>query len=249
MLSKLLKTFLLPPLSLVVLALIGWGMRRRWPRVGRACLFVALGSLYLLSMPYTGSLLLRSLQTTPVLTPRRLVPQAGAIVVLSGDYYRYAPEYGGGNTVGSATLERLRYGVRLLRDLHLPLLVSGGTIPGMQTSLAAVMQETLTRDFQAPARWLESESLTTYENAKFSAKILREQGIDTVYLVTHSWHMPRARAAFKAFGIRAIPAPTVFAARPTPLPGDFLPTARGLTASYNALYEWIGRLWYALSSR
>jgi hypothetical protein len=39
--------------------------------------------------------------------PEQWHAAAGAIVVLSGDYYRYAPEYGGA-TIGRLTLERLR---------------------------------------------------------------------------------------------------------------------------------------------
>jgi uncharacterized SAM-binding protein YcdF (DUF218 family) len=242
---SVLKTLVLPPLSCFVLALAGWLLGRRWPRLGRTLITTAILSLYLLATPWVSSMLLRSLQTFPALTAERLVQEAGAIVVLSGDYYRRAPEYGG-DTVGGLTLERLRYGVRLFRDLHLPLLVSGGPLPGLDRALAVLMQETLSRDFQVPVRWLEAASQNTYENARFSAKILHEQGIHTVYLVTHSWHMPRAKAAFEACGIAAIPAPTRFTTIPTPELDDFLPFAGALNVSSHALYEWIGRLWYAV---
>jgi uncharacterized SAM-binding protein YcdF (DUF218 family) len=108
------------------------------------------------------------------------------------------------------------------------------------------MQDALVHDFQVPVRWLEPASRNTYENARFSAKLLHDQGIHTVYLVTHAWHMPRSQAAFAAFGITTIPAPTHFVTLRHLDFDDLLPHAHALTTSYDALYEWIGRLWYAV---
>src|SRR5262245_33234736 len=121
-----LKELVLPPLNLVVLALLGWGIGRRWPQLGRVLVSLALCSLYFLATPYGSFLLARSLQTSPVLTSDRWEKAAGAIVVLGGGIYEYAPEYGK-ETVGRSTLERLRYGAHLARELQLPLLVSGGS--------------------------------------------------------------------------------------------------------------------------
>jgi uncharacterized SAM-binding protein YcdF (DUF218 family) len=108
------------------------------------------------------------------------------------------------------------------------------------------MQETLLRDFQVPVAWLDTASRNTYENAKYSAEILHSQGIHMVYLVTHAWHMPRAQASFAACGIATIPTPTRFTPIPTPQLSDLLPTAHAIATSYDALYEWIGRLWYTV---
>ena len=68
--------------------------------------------------------------------------------------------------------------------------------------------------------------------------------VRTIYLVTHAWHMRRAKASFQAVGIEVVAAPTRFASKPTPVLGDFLPTARALEASHAAMYEWLGLLWY-----
>src|SRR5262245_56972823 len=111
-LFTVLKDLVLPPLNLVVLALIGWAIRRYWPRCGRALVRIAGLGLYLLATPYCSNLLIRSLQTAPVLTPERWDRTAGAIVVLGGGTYMSAPEYGG-ETVGYSSLERIRYGARL----------------------------------------------------------------------------------------------------------------------------------------
>lgn len=243
---KVLKALVLPPLDVVVLAVVGWLLGRRWPRVGRTLVVVAGLALYLLMTPYVSSTLLQTLQSYPAFTPEHADKDAGAIVVLSSDSYREAPEYRG-DTVGGSTLERLRYGAWLFRELDVPLLVTGGTLSGVGTApTAALMQESLIRDFQVPVRWVESEARTTYENAKFSAQILQSMDIHKIYLVTHAWHMPRAMASFQAFGIESIPAPTSFARKPRPFLTDFVPTAGSLLVSYQALHEWIGRLWYTL---
>ncbi len=242
------KALALPPLNLFILMAMGWLIRRRWPRLGHALVLTAILFLYALCTPYVGSQLALSLQSDPPLPVTASAQGAGAIVILSGDVYANAPEYQG-DTIGDLTLARLRYGVRLARQLNLPILVSGGQPKYANQSLAEAMQEALKHDFQIPARWLESRSLNTHENAQYSAAILKENRIDKIYLVTHAVHMSRAKSAFTSFNIDVIPAPTRFAKQPTPILGDFIPAARALSLSHYAIYEWIGRLWYAIAYR
>lgn len=52
---------------------------------------------------------------------------------------------------------------------------------------------------------LECRSLTTRDNARYSARWLLEQRISAVGLVTCDWHMRRALAHFEAFGILPVP--------------------------------------------
>ncbi len=243
LLYSYLKALVLPPLNLCVLAAVGWLLGRWWPRLGRTLVAAAVLCLYLLATPYVSSELLRSLQVDPPLTEERLDNDAGAIVVLSGDLYRQAPEYGG-DAVGRLTLERLQYGVWLFRKVNLPLLVTGGKIRGADSTLAAIMQQTLRRDFDVPVRWVEAASRNTYENARFSAQLLKRANVRTIYLVTHASHMARAKASFQAVGIEVVAAPTRFASKHTPVPDAFLPRAWALEASYVAMYEWLGLLWY-----
>ena len=108
------------------------------------------------------------------------------------------------------------------------------------------MRESLMQDFQVPVRWTEDKSADTWENAQDSAAILRSAGIDSIYLVTHSWHERRALLAFAATGIAVTAAPTPLD-RPVDLvSADFKPRVEAWEASYYALHEWIGYVWYAL---
>ncbi len=244
--AALAKSLLLPPFGLFVLIVVGWLIMRRRRRLGRALFAAGLVALYLFSTPYIGSSLLRGLQVDQALPPDRSVPDVGAIVVLGADVRRHAPEFGG-DTVGALTLERIRYGAKLYRELGLPLLVTGGATKLQGHPVGLAMRESLQQDFLVPVRWAETEAVNTYENAKHSSDILTSMGIAKIYLVTHAWHMPRAKMAFESTGLQVVPAPTGFLARPTPEFGDFVASAAGLVMSYYAFYEAIGYLWYRLS--
>jgi uncharacterized SAM-binding protein YcdF (DUF218 family) len=52
-------------------------------------------------------------------------------------------------------------------------------------------------------------SLTTHENAIFSAEILRRLGARQVAVVTCDWHVERAIANFRAVGVDAWPLPSM----------------------------------------
>jgi uncharacterized SAM-binding protein YcdF (DUF218 family) len=244
--AALAKSLLLPPFGLFLLIAAGWLIMRRHRRLGRVLFAAGLVTLYLLSTPYIGSLLLRSFQIYPALSADRASDGVGAIVVLGADVRRQAPEFGG-DTVGALTLERIRYGAKLHRELGLPLLVTGGAARPQGHPVGLAMRESLEQDFVVPVRWAETEAVNTYENAKNSSDILTAMGIAKIYLVTHAWHMPRAKMAFESTGLQVVPAPTGFLARPTPEFGDFIATASGLLISYYALYEGVGYLWYSLN--
>jgi uncharacterized SAM-binding protein YcdF (DUF218 family) len=98
------------------------------------------------------------------------------------------------------------------------------------------------------AMLLESQSLTTHENALRTREVMQANGIHRVLLVTSALHMRRAMAAFAAVGIDATPAPTDFEVVPprqmTVL--DWLPDAGALEGSTRAIKEYIGYWVYRL---
>ncbi|MGB8276203.1 MAG: YdcF family protein [Alphaproteobacteria bacterium] len=244
--EAIVKPLLLPPMSLFLIGAVGLALRRRHPRSGRALIGLAAGALYLLGTPLVANTLLRTLETAPPLTDPRAINDVGAIVVASAGVEARAPEYGG-DTADALTLARIRYGAKLHRETGLPILVSGGVVRRGQTPVARVMQRVLTEDFGTPAAWVEDASRNTYENAKFSAAILRPAGIHRIFLVTHAWHMPRAMAAFEANGLEVVPAPTGFTPAVKWRLNSLLTGSESLRRSSYAVYEWVGRLWYRLA--
>jgi len=243
----LLEPFLMPPLALFAAGGIGWLLRKRAPRSARGLMFGAVAVLAMLSTPSVSALLLGTLQRHSALDPTQLTHGCGAIVVLAGDVQLYAPEYGDASS-GPLTLERLRYGARLARASGLPLLVSGGAPRAGVRSHAAMMKETLERDFDVQVRWIEDRSADTRENLEHSARILREAGISRAYLVTHAWHMPRAVAWARVAQFDVVAAPTGFRAPHEWRISSFLPTSKALRESNWALHEWLGVAWQFGSS-
>lgn len=242
LLTNLLAAFLLPPANGLLLVGLGWWLVRRRPRLGRALMAGGVLLIAVLSLPAVGNALLSGLEGEPLDIAQ--AKPAQAIVVLGGGRYRDAPEYGG-DTVSEASLPRLRYAAKLYRQTGLPLLVTGGRPDGAGLSEAEAMRRVLTEELGVSVRWCEEASDNTRENANYSAALLGRDGITRVLLVTHAWHMPRARLAFEAAGLAVTPAPTLFQ-RGAQTPLDFLPQADGLARSRQALHEWIGLLWYRL---
>jgi uncharacterized SAM-binding protein YcdF (DUF218 family) len=234
----------LPPTCFIVLIVVGLLLRGGWHRTGRRLTWVSVIALILFGMPVVSNNLMLALETDlPTTPPADHPPQA--IVVLSAEVIR-AHQERLGYRPGLLTLDRLRTAAALQRRTGLPILVSGGTGKTGTPAFATVMAESLKDDFQTPARWLETKSTDTWENARFSADILRAEGITSVYVVTHSWHMRRAVVAFRDAGMTVTAAPTSPDDALEPNLGDFLPRASGWQAGYYAMHEWIGYAWYRL---
>jgi uncharacterized SAM-binding protein YcdF (DUF218 family) len=205
----------------------------------------------ILSIPAVSDGLIDSLQVFPALSPAAIRDVSSgpptAIVILSAGRRTYAPEFGG-QTADEITLERVRYGAKLARETHLPVLVSGGAPQAERVPLAKLMADVLRTDYGIDAKWQESQSVNTAENAIYSAEILKQAGINRAILVTHAWHMKRAYAAFVANGLSVVAAPTAFYGRPAEpsLAYDIEPNMRALRDSGYALHEIIGSYWYAI---
>jgi uncharacterized SAM-binding protein YcdF (DUF218 family) len=242
-LKGILITLALPPVGFLCLAILGLLIVRLKRRAGRALVCIGLAGLTLLALPLFSDLLIAALeQDLPLKPPPDAMPQA--IVILGGDLTRTA---GIQQVVpGSLTLDRLRAGVTLYRKTGLPILVTGGTVQPDKPAVATVMADSLRNDFQVRVAWVEDASEDTWQNAAFSADMLRKQGIRSVYVVTQGWHMRRAMLAFRHAGLIATAAPTSLDVPIDPIVWDFLPRASAWGWSYYALHEWIGCAWYAL---
>ena len=169
-----------------------------------------------------------------------------AIVVLSGGRIPIAREYTNLDTVSATSLERLRYASRLAKVHQLPILLAGGSVNDERQSEAVLMKVVLETDLGVQASWLEENSKNTFENAKFSKKVLKDNSIDKVLLVTHAYHMPRAMWCFEDVGLNPVPAPTVFYKRNTSVAElkDYIPTASALKQTQLAVHEIMGAFWY-----
>lgn len=232
-LKTIFKHLILPPASLLILGLLGLVLLRGRPRLARVCLIVSLGSLWLLSTPVISDILTRWVERFPAADLSK-IENAQAVVILGGGGQRaFAPEYAGA-AVEPYLLERVMYGAFAAKRTGLPVLVTGFEIE------AQAMHDTLLRNFDIEARWIDSAARDTFENARNSARLLQAAGVHRIILVTRATHMARAVHEFTAAGLEVMPAPVgVIAPRSLKI-YDFFPDPETLLRSHIAIYEILG---------
>lgn len=241
---RLIENCLLPPGGPIFLALATLLLAPLFRRkLMLTLLTVAILLIYFTALPVTTRYL-DSLLATPEPFDNN-GQNAEVIVVLGASRYRNAPEYGGDTLFGFA-LERIRYAAWLHKKIGLPLLTTGGTPTGEAVSEAELMKNSLEKEFSVPVQWVETKSKTTWENALYSAELLKQHNIKTIALVTHTWHMPRAKEAFEKNGLIVIPAATLYY-RQNPLTKGLLGWIPNATSQYQNGYlfhEIVGGWWY-----
>jgi uncharacterized SAM-binding protein YcdF (DUF218 family) len=208
-LSKLLPP-LVYPLGLACILIIVALLFRRRSRWGQAALILALLVLWIGGNRWTAMGLARSLERRYL--PPEPLPTAPVIVVLGGG--TEAPEPPRPMTETNGAGDRVLYAAWLYRQGKAPaILVSGGLLDwtDSQTTPAEDMAALLEMlGVPSQAIWLQTQSRNTYEDAIYSAQILKEKGIQRILLVTSAWHMPRSVRLFQAQGLQVTPAPTDF---------------------------------------
>lgn len=233
--------FLAPPTVFISFCLVGALVALVWRSI-RLVILIAAASLciFIAATPAFSSFVTRMVESE-VPTDGDL-SRAQAIVVLGADVQSADGPIP--DRLGPLSLERLLFATEAFRQLHLPVLVSGGRIGDMRTSLAGLMKMTLEEYFGVPVSWTEDQSRTTFENAFYTAQLLKGRGVDTVVVVSQARDLPRALWSFKRVGLRALPWP----APRTPLEidqvDDFLPGPKAFLGSFYALHETIGGLYY-----
>jgi uncharacterized SAM-binding protein YcdF (DUF218 family) len=234
---------LAPPTIFIVLCLVGALIAVMWRRAGIALALASSLCLYVAATPALSSYLLWQVESA---LPQNVdLGDAQAIVVLGGDVH-----VGNGgdipDTLGALSLERVVLAAAAYRRLHLPVAVSGGRGGEARVSEGALMKAALEADFAVPVAWNEDRSRTTWENALYTARLLRPEKLTTIVVVTQAWHLPRALWSFERAGFKALPWPAPRTVPRLGRVGDFLPSIGALHDTFYALHEIIGGLYYRL---
>ncbi len=87
------------------------------------------------------------------------------------------------------------------------IVVSGGRRHGGHLEADVMRSRLLQEGIPETAILVESRSMTTLENAYYSAQLLRRHGLQRVIIATQHWHMRRAIRAFRYFGVDALAPP------------------------------------------
>ncbi len=242
------KSLILPPSNFLLLFIIAIFLLNYSKRYAKRLLIFSCVLFYLLSSPLIASNLIGALENYPALTSKDLTDHEAQAIVILGGGRSYNPEYAQADDVSMATLERLRYGAYLQSQTKLPILVTGGFINPKDVPEGLLMARSLERDFKVTATWQEKRSRNTAENAIYSREILAKENIETIFLVTKSWHLTRAVEIFKKQGFTVIAAPTGFDGPVGKKNGlgfyDFMPSGKALKINTYAIHELLGRVWY-----
>jgi uncharacterized SAM-binding protein YcdF (DUF218 family) len=239
--KSLLHTLFLPPggplllmiAGAVLLAVRNGTLARR---LAWTLLIAGIASLWLLATPRVADALCNLAQRYPALDLSKPLDAQAIVILGGGEATQRAAEYGAAPVASGALLERLCFGAFLARRSGLPILVSGNESEGLAMSV------TLERNFQLKPRWIESRSRDTFQNAAFSAPLLKAAGVKRIALVTDGTHEWRAAHEFQSAGLEVVPAPEGFWMWHGHSLMRYVPNLAALNHSTEAVYELIGDL-------
>lgn len=206
-------------------------------RLSAGLLAVAVFWLWLCCAPAFAIWLQRGLESQYPQQPAASYAKADAIVVLGGGVVPRSDLLWVDNASIEAT--RIGFGLQLFqRSRADTVLLSGGD--GEALRMAQKLRE---QDVPTSALQMETASSNTYENALYSAALLKSEKRLRILLVTSPMHMRRAAACFRKQGLTVIPAPTSAPVPDSHFSGHpWWPKRRALVLSNRSLREYLG-LW------
>lgn len=258
---KKVVSFWLMPLSLcLVLLLAGWWLLRydRWRRAGRRMLTLGILLLVLMSNRGISRWLIRPLEAVyspvPELAANQPLPSSLAgcryVVVLGG---------GHGDTTGlsatgklsASSLGRIVEGVRLAQALPQATLIVSGPADGRGATHASVLSQAAVSLGISASRIRQIDFARDTEEESQAVKALLGAQSAEVALVTSAWHMPRAAGLFRKIGVRIVPCPADFQAKPNYdfRLGDWGWDAESVFRSTMAVREYIGYAWVKMRGK
>lgn len=243
-LHKLLPVLLSPIFVFSVLVIIGAWKKRR------IVCYAASAGLWLLATPVVSDSLFRFIEEYSVKRNVVTIPEADAIVVLSG-MLKKSP---GENELTQEWSDPDRFfgGLELYQSGKAKLLIfTRGKMPwtvAQESEGDALWRAAVERNIPPDSILLTAEVSNTREEAAAVRKLMG--GRDSkIILVTSAFHMPRAKMVFEREGLTVLPYPVDFKVlmkKTTVM--DVLPDARALYLSDLAIRELIGRLYYRYAS-
>jgi uncharacterized SAM-binding protein YcdF (DUF218 family) len=239
-LHKILPVLLSPIFIVLVLLTVGAIRGRRIWVISGICL------LYILSMPIVSTPLFRSIELGAQRLQPEELPEADAIVALSGSMSW--TETKTGFVANWADPDRFFGGVELVLAGKAPKLIFTGGKSRWQ--LGDQTEGDVLRLYAQMMKVPESQILVTelVENTEQEALAVKKLLLGSshrIILVTSAFHMPRAKRLFEKVGFEVTAYPVdVHASSDSLTPMSFLPSPRALLAVDAAINEIVGRLYY-----
>jgi len=200
-LNKIVWFFLNPVVVPLVGAFVGALLLKKLSKAGRILLFASLALLWFESTLPCVCLLGLPLER-PYLATQSVdtLPNADAIVLLGGgigksDKMVYPEMFDGA--------DRVWHAARLWKAGKAPVVLVSGC-----NDLESTVPLLLDLGVRREAIVVDNESRNTYENSRFTERMLNESGSahHKILLVTSAWHMPRASGNFSKTSLEVVPA-------------------------------------------
>ena len=241
-LHKLLPLIVSPLGLLIALMLLALVFRRQWP------VYVALMVLLVCSFPLTARSIWVGLESEYQYQPPTRVPQADAVLVLSGMLGGFETDDGYVTEWGDP--DRFFVGLQLVKLGKADRLIfTRGQMPWSDSPPEGELlkQKALEMGISPQQILLTSIASNTAEESSAVKDLMVEYGLSKIILVTSSFHLPRAKLLFDQAGVDTYPYPTDFKASS----GDvtwlhFIPSADAFRDTSSGIREYIGRLYYWL---
>jgi uncharacterized SAM-binding protein YcdF (DUF218 family) len=232
------------PLLFLFLVIAGIGLYQGPRSRGKRLVAAGLTGIFLVSWPPADWMFSRPLEAQYPVRPFAPVTQLQALVVLGEgvDPPNFEEPY---PVPGNNTYRRCEHAAWIYsRYGPLPILVSGGRTSRRYPTIADTMAQLLRGDgIPESMIWTEDRSHSTYENALYSAMILREHGVSRIALIVDAVSMPRAAACFRKLGIDVTPAPCDYRTM-GPWRDELLPNWTAIRRNEDTLHEILGLAWY-----
>lgn len=227
--------------------------RRTWVR---RCSFLTVLLLFLTATPILSSMYIALLEAQYPPFQATSTSKVDAVVVLAGGVFQKG-SLRPTDEVSDASRQRTGCGAGLWQQNLAPkLLLTGGDATVFRTGLMEsheMKRWALRLGVPESEILIEENSRTTYENAVQTKAML---GSGRILLVTAAYHLPRAVRLFEKQGFVVTPFPCGFESQHTPQQAweqatlfDFLPTAKALLITTQAVDEVAGIIVYWLAGK
>ena len=241
-LHKLLPLIVSPLGLLISLMLLALVLRRQWP------VYWALVILLICSFPLTARSIWVGLESEYQYQSPTTVPQADAVLVLSGMLGGFETE--DGYVTEWADPDRFFVGLQLVKLGKADRLIfTRGQMPWSDSPPEGELlkQKALEMGISPQQILLTSIVSNTAEEASAVKGLMAEYGLNKIILVTSSFHLPRAKLLFDRAEVEAYPYPTDFKAASRDITWlHFIPSADAFRDTSSGIREYIGRLYYWL---
>ena len=216
----------------------------------RGACYIAITLLYLLATPIVSDQIFRFTEDYAVKKTLSTLPNADAIVVLSGSISHTKSE--NGLVVIWGDPDRFFGGIELIKAQKSDKIIfTSALMPwsASKTTEGEVLKKVaLSLGVTEASIRLTKEVHNTRDEALEVKAVLNSTNPEVI-LVTSAFHMRRAKTLFEREGIRVIPYPVDFKVSIDAItPMDFLPNLSALLLTDTAVREFIGRLYYKFVS-